>query len=76
MRLIVLKVGCRMSIPISAGVGLEGRVDEQMMGRTDGGRKGGRESEWDERSGRWRDGWMDGWMGGREGGGGIWRIDE
>lgn len=35
--LIVLKVGCRMSIPISAGVGLEGRVDEQMMGRTDGG---------------------------------------
>lgn len=57
MGLIVLKVGCRMSIPISAGVGLEGRVDEQMMGRTDGGMERETESEWDDRSGSvgWRD---------------------
>ncbi|CAB1413680.1 unnamed protein product [Pleuronectes platessa] len=65
--LIVLKVGCRMSIPISTRVGLEGRADEQMMGRTDGREE---ESEWDVKSGgvrgRGRPG-MDRLTDGREG---------
>lgn len=77
--LIVLKVGCRMSIPISAGVGLEGQADEQMMGRTDGV-GWGRWGEWMGWEERWaeeltRDGWTEGrgqyiWSGG------IWWIDE
>lgn len=42
--LIVLKVGCGTSIPIYVGLGLEGRMDEKMMGWADG-KKGKKENE-------------------------------
>lgn len=48
--LIVLKVGYIMSIPISAGVGLERETDG--MDRWEGVRE--KESEWDERRGKAR----------------------